>query len=196
MMKLRYSNSTIIPMRTIQFMKICLLRVQSHQEVTISVILNLKLSRSKEFERKQQIYVFKSRQNSTDKSCGERIVNPSSSKKTSGYRYFKLLTLEFKQQGSKSEHRLEKDFREVYQNHLREVKNQRKRNVTDKKLIRFNATKNPDIFYNFEKRLDSRLKEKTKQTLNLRPKMIRKKKINASKYFNIIVRTTKRPIIH
>ena len=64
--------------------------------------------------------------------------------------------VEFKQKGTRSEQRFENQFKEVYQNHMREIKEKRKNYVTDKKLIKFNINKNPEIYFNLEHKADSR----------------------------------------
>lgn len=53
--------------------------------------------------------------------------------------------------GAKSENRLEQEFKEAYQAHLRELKEHRKQHIPDKKLMQFNSTKDPDLYFSFKK---------------------------------------------
>lgn len=67
-------------------------------------------------------------------------------------------------------------MKQIYQNHLREIKEHRKLHVPDKKLIQFNANKNPEIYLNLERKLDSRTKIRKKPSVSLAHHRLSRKK--------------------
>jgi hypothetical protein len=60
---------------------------------------------------------------------------------------FLITPIEFRQLDSKSGKRIDDEYKEAYQNHLKELKEHRKHYIPDKKLIQFNSRKNPDLYF-------------------------------------------------
>lgn len=115
------------------------------------------------------------------RAVGKEVLTKALQKRLQNIgKYKNFIRIEFKQSGTRSEQRFDNQYKKIYQEHLKEVNQRRKGYVPDKKLIQFTTNKNPEFYFNLERKSEHKPAESRKPHI-IAHRISRRKRLQHSK---------------